>query len=218
MVEGMIFVLRVGCPWRDLPDEFGPWNSVYTRWWRWNRNGVWALMLGLLTQEQEGSLVHLDATHVKVHQDASRVGGEQSESAIGRTKGGLNTKVTALVDSRGRPLQILVDAGNRADVKAAEGIQIPSQKRVVADKGYDSNKLREAIWDAGACPCIPPLSTRKQPIRWHRGYYRKRHRVENFFQRIKRYRRVATRYDKRALNFLAFVQLAGVLDWLRDRF
>lgn len=102
MVEAMIYILRVGCPWRDLPDEFGPWNSVYTRWWRWNRNGIWALMLELLAREQEGSLVHLDATHVKVHQDASRIGGEQSDSAIGRTKGGLNTKVTALVDSRGQ--------------------------------------------------------------------------------------------------------------------
>lgn len=175
-------------------------------------------MLELLAQEQEGSLVHLDATHVKVHQDASGIGGEQSDSPIGRTKGGLNTKVTALVNSRGRPLQILVDAGNRADVKAAEEIQIPSERRVVADKGYDSSKFREAIWDAGACPCIPPLSTRKQPVRWHRGYYRKRHQVENFFQRIKRHRRVATRYDRLALSFLAFVQLAGVLDWLRNPF
>jgi hypothetical protein len=77
-------------------------------------------MLELLTREQEGSLVLSDATHVKVHQDASRVCGELSDSAMGRTRGGLNTKVTALVDSRGRPLQILVDAGNRADVKAAE--------------------------------------------------------------------------------------------------
>ena len=216
MVEAMIYILRAGCPWRDLPREFGPWNSVYTRWRRWNRNGIWASMLELLAEEQEGSLVHLDATHVKVHQDASQVGGEPAEAAIGRTKGGLNTKVTALVDGCGRPLQILVDAGNRADVKAAEAIEIPSGKRVVADKGYDSNKLREEIWNAGACPCIPPLSTRKQPVRWHRGYYKQRHRVENFFQRIKRYRRVGTRYDKLALNFLAFVQLAGVLDWLRN--
>lgn len=212
----MIYVLRVGCPWRDLPAEFGPWNSVYTRWWRWNRSGVWAALLKLLSVEEKGRLVHLDATHVKVHQDASQVGEEPTDAAIGRTKGGLNTKLTALVDAQGHALQIRLDPGNRADVKAAEEMEIPTGKRVVADKGYDSNALRAMIWKAGAIPCIPPLSTRKHPARWHRGYYRHRHRVENFFQRIKRYRRIGTRYDKLALSFLAFVQLAAVLDWLRN--
>lgn len=216
MVEAMFYIPRAGFPWRDLPGEFGPSNSVDTRWRRWNRNGIWASMLKLHAEEQEGSLVHLDATHVKVHQDVSQVGGEPAEAGIGRTKGGLKTKVTALVDGHGRPLQILLDGGNSAAVKAAEAIEIPSGKRVVAGTGSASNKLREEIWNAGACPCIQPLSTRKRTVRWHRAYYKQRHRLENFFQGIKRYRRGGTRYDKLALIFLAFVQLAGVLDWLRN--
>jgi transposase len=175
-------------------------------------------MLELLTREQEGSLVHLDATHVNMPSGCKWGGWGAFRLRNGSHQGRSKHQGYCLRgQSEGVPFEILVDAGNRADVKAAEGIQIPSEKRVVADKGFDSNKLREAMWDAWSGPWIPPLSTRKQPVRWHRGYYRKRHRVEKFFQRIKRYRRVATRYDKLALSFLAFVQLAGVLDWLRNR-
>lgn len=74
------------------------------------------------------------------------IGEEQSDSAIWRTKGGLNVKVTALVDSRGRTLQILIDARDRADVKAAEEIQTHSERRLVANKEFNSNKFREPIW------------------------------------------------------------------------
>ncbi len=87
---------------------------------------------------------------------------------------------------------------------------------MVADKGYDSKALRDRIWDAGSCPCIPNLKNRKNPSRWHRGFYKLRHRVENFFQRIKRLRRVGTRYEKLSLHFLSFVQLAAILDWLKS--
>ena len=213
-LEGIIYILRVGVPWRDLPHEFGAWSSVYTRWRRWNRAGLWARLLAVLAREATGVLVHLDATHIKVHQNAANPADGQARQAMGRTKGGLNSKVTALVDSDGRALQLRVDPGNRADITCAEDIEIPADRRLVADKGYDSRKFRERIWDEGSCPCIPPLKNRKAPVRWHRGYYRLRHRVENFFQRIKRFRRVGSRYEKLALHFLGFVQLAAILDWL----
>jgi transposase len=216
MIEGMLYILRVACPWRDLPPYFGPWSSVYTRWRRWNRSGLWALLLKLLSAEAEGALVHLDATHVKAHQDSTNPSGGQASQAIGRTRGGLNTKVTALVDSKGRALQLVVDSGNQADIRCADRIEIPSGYRLVADKGYDSTNLRERIWDAGSCPRIPNLKNRKKPARWHRGYYKLRHRVENFFQRIKRLRRVGTRYEKLSLHFLGFVQLAAILDWIKS--
>jgi len=214
MVEAMIYVLRLGCPWRDIPDHFGSWSSVYTRWRRWNATGLWKSILELLATLESGQLRHLDATHVKVHQDASS-GGHHKTEAIGRTKGGVNTKITALVDGLGRPLQVELATGNCADVKAAEAVLIPSGKQVVANKGYDSDKFRQAIMDQGSKPCIPPRKNRVHKVAWNRQWYKKRHRVENFFQRIKRWRRVGTRYEKLATNFLAFVQLAAILDWLK---
>jgi transposase len=215
MVEGMIYILRSGCPWRDLPERFGPWSSVYTRWSRWAHEGVWAAILDFLAEDAEGELRHLDSSHIKVHQDASNPAGGQENQALGRTKGGLNSKVTALVDGRGRAVQLALAPGQRNDTIAAEDIVFPERKKIVADKGYDSNRFRERIVSAGSEPCIPPRAGRLAPAKYHPGHYRKRHRVENFFQRIKRRRRIGTRYEKLDVTFFAFLTLAAVLDWLK---
>lgn len=215
MVEAMVYVLRTGCPWRDIPIRFGPWSSVYTRWSRWSQAGLWAAILDDLARDGEGSLRHLDSSHVKVHQDAANPAGGQQNQCLGRTKGGLNCKVTALVDAKGRALQLALAPGQRNDMIAAEQIVIPKQKRVVADKGYDGDRFRQRIAAAGSEPCIPPRSGRRKPAHYHRGHYKRRHRVENFFQRIKRLRRVGTRYEKLDVTFFAFLCLAAVLDWVR---
>ena len=106
MVEAMVYVLRIGCPWRDLPTHFGPWSSVYTQWSRWAQVALSAALLDALAPGGEGSLRHLDSTLVKVHQDAANPAGGQQNQCLGRTKGGLNCKVTALVDAKGRALQL----------------------------------------------------------------------------------------------------------------
>jgi transposase len=160
MVEGMIYILRSGCPWRDLPERFGPWSSVYTRWSHWAHEGVWAAILDFLAEDAEGELRHLDSSHIKVHQDASNPAGGQKNQAFGRTKGGLNSKVTALVDGRGRAVQLALAPGQRNDTVAAEEIVFPENKKVVADKGYDSDKFRDRIVSARSEPCIPPRAGR----------------------------------------------------------
>jgi len=218
MIEGIIFILRTGCPWRDLPACFGPWNSVYTRFRRWSEIGLWALVLDILCGKAKGKTRFLDATHVKVHQDAANPAGGQQNQAIGRTKGGLNSKVTALVDRCGMVLQITLAPGHMADVKAANEIVLPRQSHLIADKGYDSDRFRTQIRDNDSSPCIPARSNRKNPEPHHRGFYRKRHKVENFFQRAKRFRRIGTRYEKLDQTFLAMLHLASVLDWLRYGF
>lgn len=214
MVEGMIYRARVGCPWRDLPDVFGPWKSVYTRWRRWNQMGVWASVLQWMEPCVEGHLRHLDATHVKLHQDAANPAQGQCLQAMGRTRGGLNTKVTALVDGRGRAIQVRIDSGPRPDVEVAEEMVPPAGKCLVADKGYDSDHLREHFRKQQVSTSIAPRITRKNRVPFNRAYYRLRHRVENFFQRMKRFRALSTRYDKLASNFLAAVQMVAVLDWI----
>jgi len=98
---------------------------------------------------------------------------------MGRTKGGLNTKITALVDGRGRALQLTIAPGNMADVKAAETIVIPSDKRVVADKGYDSDGFRQEIAKSGGKlpaarrehpKCASANPQRKLNVIWLKNY------------------------------------------------
>src|SRR5262245_24862052 len=218
MVEAMVYVLRVGCPWRDLPSVYGPWSSVYTRWRRWCQSGLWARVIELLARQAKGALRFLDASHIKVPQDASNPAGGQQHQAMGRTKGGLNTKLTAWVDSRGQVVQLALSPGQRADVRAVSETVWPRGlrgKTVVADKGYDSDGFRAALRKRGGRSCVAPRTNRRATVWWHRGLYRKRHRVENFFQRAKRYRRIGTRYEKCDLYFLSFIHLAAMLDWLK---
>jgi transposase len=86
---------------------------------------------------------------------------------------------------------------------------------VIADKGYDADPLRRTLRQAGAVPVIPGRLTRKRPVRYDRGRYRDRHLIENAFCRLKDFRRIATRYDKLAVNFLSAVALAATLAfWL----
>ena len=215
MVEARIYRLRLGSPWRDLPAYFGPWRSVDTRWRRWNKAGVWTQALTEAGADAEGVLRFVDATHVKVHQAGANPAGGQAGQAMSRTRGGLNTKVTAVVELQGRSVALAGAAGATADVVAGPAIPLPAGHQIVGDKGYDSAAFREEIRQAGSTPCIPPRKNRTKPVRWHRGWYRRRHEVENFFQRIKTFRGVATRYDKLAATFLNAVRLVALLDWIR---
>ena len=86
---------------------------------------------------------------------------------------------------------------------------------VIADKGYDADSVRSCIRDQGAIPNIPTRSNRKKKFRWNKAIYRQRNHVERFFNKLKQFRRVATRYEKLGANFFAFVKLASVRIWLR---
>ena len=138
--------------------------------------------------------------------------GRPTKSGHRTTKGGLNTKVNAWVDGRGRAVSLSLAPGQPPDVCVAQtAARLPLRGTItVADKGYDSDGFREQLRRWGSRSCIPPRCNRLTPVAWHRGHYRRRHQVENLFQRLKRYRRIGTRYDKLDLYFLGFVQFAAV--------
>jgi transposase len=219
MVSAIFYILRTGIPWRDLPAHFGPWTSVYTRFRRWCAAGLFARMLAFVSSAAEGELRHIDCSHIKLHQDGTNPRGGQATQAIGRTKGGINTKLAAIVDGQGRAVALGLAAGQRHDLYAVEPL-LPCLRRyrAVADKGFDADTFRARLCRQRTRVCIPPKRTRLWPVAFHRGYYRRRHRVENFFCRIKRYRRISTRYEKLATTFLSFIQFAAVLDWFTHRF
>ena len=112
---------------------------------------------------------------------------------------------------------MLLSEGEMSDHAGAAYLidALPQADALIADRGYDSDGYRAALEDKGIRPCIPPRKTRKVQHAYDRMLYKRRHRVENMFGRLKDWRRVATRYDKDPDNFLASVKLAAVRVWLR---
>lgn len=145
------------------------------------------------------------------------MGGKQAQ-CIGMTRGGLNSKLHAVVDGRGRLIKAELTPGQAHEAKLGPDL-IAGMKgvRIVGDKGYDSDLMRRTAVQSGSRSCIPRLDQHRRPAPFHKGYYRHRHHVENFFQRIKRCRRISTRYDKLADTFLNFILLAATLDWIASR-
>ena len=129
---------------------------------------------------------------------------------IGLSRGGQTTKIHALTDTLGRPYAFDLTPGNVSDMKAAELLlqKAEGARYIIADKGYDVDALRRELRSEGKVPVIPGRCNRKRRIVFDKARYRERHRVENAFCDIKDFRRVATRYDKLARNFLSAVALA----------
>ena len=135
---------------------------------------------------------------------------------MGRSRGGLTTKIHTLVDARGRPLRFILTGGQAHDsTTAAELLAGHATAAIIADKAYDNNALRERIADAGAAAVIPSLGSRKILIPYDVVAYKLRNRIERFFNKLKHFRRIATRYDRRALYFLAALHLASAMIWMR---
>jgi transposase len=132
--------------------------------------------------------------------------------ALGRSRGGFSTKLHASVNGLGLPVELQLTPGQQADVtQAAALLKGYSPTAVLADKGYDSDALVEAIEAARAEAVIPPKSNRKSPRDYDTDLYKERNLVERFMNRIKHHRRVATRYEKTARNFLSFVYVASIM-------
>ena len=137
---------------------------------------------------------------------------------MARSRGGFTTKIHARVDAQGRPICLLISPGNDHDAVRAEELLdgLENGAIVIADKGYDADSIRACIRDQGAIPNIPNRSNRKTKFRWKKTIYRERNRVQRFFNKLKQFRRIATRYDNLGANFFAFVKLASVRIWLRS--
>ena len=151
-------------------------------------------------------------------QGASSLGRAQKKAgsqAIGITCGGLNTKIHAFCDAVGNPLRCVLTEGQRHDSEPVPGLleNLPA-KALLADKAYDSDKIIQFAQEQGMEVIIPSKVNRKQQRALDKHRYKARHLVENLFQRMKVFRRVATRYDKLDERFLGFVHIAGIMKWL----
>ena len=138
---------------------------------------------------------------------------------IGRTKGGLNSKLHAVCDGKGRPLVMLLSEGQMSDYKGAALMldALPRAKALLGDRGYDADWFRKALAERNITACIPSKRNRKVPIPHDAMLYRQRHKIENMFGRLKDWRRIHTRYDRCAHTFMSAICIAAtVIFWINQ--
>ncbi|WP_457786197.1 IS5 family transposase [[Kitasatospora] papulosa] len=276
VINGVLYRVRTGVQWRDLPERFGPWETVYKRHRRWSADGTWQMLLSRIqaSEDAAGGIdwdVSVDSTAVRAHQHAAGArkapaaavpqrgaargtnqvdpvlpetgrpagGGGQIGECLGRSRGGFTTKIHLAAEGRCRPLAFVLTPGHYGDgpqlERVLEQVSVPRTgvgrprtrpDRVLADKAYTSRRNRRYLRRRGIPHTIPERldQQRHRKNRGSRGgrptgfdseRYKKRNTVERTINRLKGFRAVATRYEKRAYIYLGTVTLAALVIWLR---
>ena len=208
--NAILWIMKSGARWRDLPTRYGNWNSIYHKFRQWCDCGLFKQLLTLINADSSQTiLLEIDSTFCKVHQSACS---SRKEQAIGASRGGKNSKVHVIVNEKMQLMSVSLTEGNVHDSEPAislfDCVELDG-KTVLADRAYSSDKIRSYLEERGALVCIPDKSNFKVKHEFDAELYKQRNIVERFFQRIKNFRHIATRYDKLAVCFLNFVLLAS---------
>lgn len=235
IIDALLWLDRTGAPWRDLPERHGPWRTVATRFYRWGRSGVWRRILAAPQRaaDAEGRIdrsVHMvDDGVVRAHRRAAGARGRRTTKRC-RSRGGFSTKLHHRRDRRGRLITFVPTAGERHEQTAfvalttTGGVPRPGRDRprprpraVLGDEGYTGEPVRAHPRRRGIAAIVPQLAgeTRPRPMDWRT--YRERDVIERLVGRSKDCRRIATRHDKLAASYLAFVQFAAIRIRLRKQ-
>jgi transposase len=165
VLNGIFWVLRSGVPWRDLPDNFGPYTTCYNRFVRWRRAGVWGRIMDALATAHDASVQMIDTSIARMHQHGACIIRNRRQS-MGRSRGGLTCKIHAVFDTNGLPVRLALTAGEAHDNRLAEKLlsRLKSGSMLLADRGYNADWIRELATRKGALANIPPRCNRTEPI------------------------------------------------------
>ncbi|WP_240796607.1 IS5 family transposase [Streptomyces sp. RFCAC02] len=243
VLNGIVWKFRTGTAWRDVPERYGPWATLHTRFRRWALDGTFERMLRAAQARADAAgdidwLVSVDSTVVRAHQHAAgaRKGGLR-DPALGRSRGGLTSKIHLACDAVGRPLAFTVTGGNTNDctqfTTVMEAIRVPRlgpgrprnrPDHILGDKGYTSRAIRDWLRQRSIGHTIPERADQirnrlrrgsrgGRPPAFDKRLYKQRNEVERCFNRLKQWRGIATRYDKTIESYQAAVTLASLLMW-----
>ncbi len=243
VLNGIVWKFRTGTAWRDVPERYGPWHTLHTRFRRWALDGTFERMLQAAQapggRGGRGRLAGVGRLHRRTRPPACRRGPKRGRRspALGRSRGGVTSKIHLACDAFGRPLAFVLTGGNTNDctqfTTVMEAIRVPRMgpgrprvrpTPVLGDKGYGSRAIRTWLRRRGISHTIPERADqiRNRLRRGSRGgrppvfdeqLYKQRNVVERYFNRLKQWRGVATRYDKTAESYQAAVTLASLLMW-----
>lgn len=214
-IEAVLWKLRTGAPWRDLPSEFGSYSTIFNRFNRWSKIGLWAEVFKTIRNDIDNEWNFMDSTIIKAHQHSLGYS-LHSKECIGKSVAGNSTKIHMISDSLGNPVAFILSEGQVHDSKFAKQlIQLSDGENFIADKAYDSKEIRNMILDKGAHTIIPKKinAVDKTNIGFDKFLYKFRHLAENLFAKIKHYRSIATRYEKTAINFASLIFIACIIIW-----
>ncbi|WP_460038297.1 IS5 family transposase [Streptomyces cavourensis] len=246
VIDAIAFKFQTGTQWVHLPERYGNWRGVYNRLRMWAVDGTWERVFTALVAQADADedlswAVSVDSTIVRAHQHAAgaRKKGPRPASrdhAIGRSRGGLTTKIHLAADGRCRPLAFVLTAGQAGDAPAFTDVmarlRVPRRRGrprtrpdvVLADKAYSSHEIREHLRRRGIRAVIPERADQQanrkrrgqaggRPPAFDREAYKQRNTVERCINRLKQWRGIATRYEKTATIYLAALHIAGIFLW-----
>jgi transposase len=247
VIDAIAFKFQTGTQWVHLPDRYGNWRGVYNRLRMWAVDGTWERVFTALIAQADADddlawAVSVDSTIVRAHQHAAGArkkrapAGKPADHAIGRSRGGLPTKIHLATDARCRPLAFVLTAGQAGDAPAFTAVmarlRVPRRRGrprtrpdvVLADRAYSSRAIRDHLRKRGIRTVIPvPADQRGHRLRrgsrggrppaFDREIYKQRNTVERCINRLKQWRGIATRYEKTATIYLAGLHIAGIFLW-----
>ncbi|WP_239471322.1 IS5 family transposase [Streptomyces sp. CS207] len=247
VIDAIAYKFQTGTQWVHLPEKYGNWRGVYNRLRMWAVDGTWErVFTALVASGRRGrrrQLGRLRRLHHRARSPTRGRGpqkgapaGEPEDHAIGRSRGGLTTKIHLAADGRCRPLAFVLTAGQAGDAPAFTDVmarlRVPRRRGrprtrpdlVLADKAYSSRAIRDHLRRRGIRAVIPERADQQanrrqrgqtggRPPAFDREAYKQRNTVERCINRLKQWRGIATRYEKTATVYLAGLHIAGIFLW-----
>jgi transposase len=224
VLNGIHWILRTGAPWRDLPERYGNWTTIDSQLRRCQPAGVWERILTEIQTKAahedqiDGLITMIDSTSSRAYQHvAGARKGDPDDHGLGRSRGGLRSKLHLTTERGGKPNAATLTAGQRHESTQAIVLLVETLARrwsdaVAGDKAYSTINIRNWLTGHEIAAVIPYKDNETGPKDDDREAYRERPIIGRTIDRLKRYRRIATRYEKLAATYLAMVTIACILE------